>query len=1100
MKAIVDELFKSEKEAAELVEAQRLYVPESARGFFLAALSRKLNRKIVFIPSSGALLEDYLYEIITFFDEKVFEFPDFESLPHEKARVFSPGQVKRIEFLKNFLKSKEPGPGLIHPLALLRRFPPAEFYRPTEILLRRGDEYPFESLVENLIRMGYEKVEVCEGEGTFAVRGGLIDVFPAGNAYPVRIEFFGDEVEDLREFDQVSQVSISRVEAVTIGWNTDTPLVQKDLPPEVSVEFELFKQEKLSLASFWPFLFERLDDLPSLLKKDEALFVFENLDRLEKDLKSFYDQVKGAIEAGFAPSKKVEDYFLDPDEILAFLYETDHLEIGRPEGTSTAQLFEEVEKRATHDRVLFYDYLKKVNKAIVIVGSDFSPERVLNSVKRVGSKANFSFELINGYLRGGFLLKKEKTIVLPAFFFTGGQVMMKAKKAVRIRGEQILDLSPGDLVVHPKYGIGRYAGLERDVYEGILKEYLVIQYKDGKIKLPLEQADIITQYIGEDEEKVELDRLGSNEWKKARQKAQRSAKKLAFDLLKVYAKRKVIKRRVYDISNPWIYEFESLFPYEETLDQAAAINDVYLDLSSEYPMERLIIGDVGYGKTEVAMRAAFVAVVNNRQVIVMAPTTVLAEQHFKTWTERFQHFPINIGFISRFQSSKKRKEIIDDFNLGKIDILIGTHAVLSRQLSLDGVGLVIIDEEHRFGVNQKEYFKARKPDVDLLYLSATPIPRTLQLALSGLKPISLIETPPPGRLPVVTHIGEYDELLILSALRKELERGGQALYVCNDIPRLPLIAEYIAQKIEGARVAYAHGQLPEKQLEKTMLDFWEGKYDILVSTTIIESGLDMPNVNTIIVEGVEKLGLAQAYQLKGRVGRSYRQAYAYFLTRKSLLTEKEEKRLKALLELTGWGSGYRLALRDLEIRGAGNLLGPEQHGHMMRVGIGYFLELLKEEVEKLKAGIKERKFRDLTVDLPIDIHIPDDYINSLRIKFEIYRRAAQLGSYEEMKEFMKELEDRFGSPPKTVRNLLEYGLMRNLARQAGVIYIKYTDGVLTFRGDIPAKVLIEKVAALKKAKGMLNQISVELKRDEILRFLSEVFAAIITKIKFEGSH
>lgn len=1100
MRKSVPDLFNSDKDLGEVLKAGRLYLPEPARGFFLAVLAKKLGRKVVFIPSSGSLLEDYFYEIKTFFEGSLLEFPDFESLPHEKARVFSPGQVKRIEFLKHFSSLTPPAAGIIHPMALLRRFPPAKLYEPSELILRRNDEFAFDALIEKLLGMGYEKTEVCEREGTFAVRGGLIDIFPSGSNYPVRLEFFGDEIEDLREFDPVSQVSVGRIEEVRIGWNVDTPLVLRDLPPEVSSDFELFKQEKLSLAAFWPFLFDELEDLPSHLQKEDALFVFENLERLEREITSFYEQVKGAIEAGFTPTRRVEDYLLNPEDVLAFLYERDYLEIGRPEGSSVNQIFEEVEKRAAVDRVLFYEYLKNADRVLVVVGSDFNPDRVLNSVRKVTSKVNVAFDLIEGYIRGGFFLKKDRLLVLPAFFFTGGQVMMKTKKAVRIRGEEFLDLSPGDIVVHPRYGIGRYTGLEKEVRDGVLREYLVIQYRDGKIKLPLEQAEIITRYIGEEEEKVELDRLGSGEWKRAKQKARQSARKLAFDLIKVYAKRSIVRRKPYDITNPWIYEFESLFPYEETLDQAAAVNDVYMDMASEFPMERLIIGDVGYGKTEVAMRAAFVAVVNNRQVIVVAPTTVLAEQHYKTWLERFQHFPISIGFVSRFQSPKKRRKIIDDFNLGKIDILIGTHAVFSRRLSVDGVGLVIIDEEHRFGVNQKEYFKARKPDVDLLYLSATPIPRTLQLALSGLKPISLIETPPPGRLPVITHIGEFDELLVLSALRRELERGGQALYVCNNIPRLPVIADYLGKKIKEARIACAHGQLPEKQLEKIMVDFWEGKYDILVSTTIIESGLDMPNVNTIIVEDVEKLGLAQAYQLRGRVGRSYRQAYAYFLTRKSLLTEKEEKRLRALLELSGWGSGYRLALRDLEIRGVGNLLGPEQHGHMVRIGLGYFLELLREEVERLKTGIRERKIGDLTVDLPVDIHIPDGYVNSLKIKFEIYRRAAQLGNREALEILKRELEDRFGPPPQTVINLLEYGLMRNLARKAGITYIKYVDGTLTFRGEIPAKTLMEEIPLLRNARGVLNQVSLEIGTNEILRFLSDVFAAIISKIKFGGSH
>lgn len=1083
---------------AKLLEKERFYVPEAARTFLISRLPGITGKRVIFVPCKGSLIEDYSYEIRTFSCSEVFEFPDFETLPHERGKVFSPLQAKRLNFLKNFFESKR-SIGVVHPGSFLRKFPPPDLFEPERIVVKKGDEYPFEKLIAELSKMGYERVEVCEVEGTYSVRGGIVDVYPAGSESPFRIEFFGDEVEDIREFDIVNQTSIKSIEKVEIGWFRDTPPFDvKDLDSAVLNQVSELERQNFSLNGYWPLLFKKMDALVDFLRNREVLFVFENLESLSADVEKMYENLKEPLGSGFAPFDSADEYFVRPEQVLDLFYSSDFIEIGYLSGTSADVIFEEVEKRALRDRILFQDYLKRSEKVFVIAGADLCRERIEKSVKKILEKDRKGYEIVEGYLRSGFLLLKEKALFLPAFFFTGGQVMMKAKKQVRLKGAEFLDLKPLDYVVHPRYGIGRYEGIEKQARDGIVKEYVVIEYLDGRIKIPLENADLITKYYG-DEERVQLDRIGSKEWQKAKQKAQKSARKLAFDLLKVYAKRNLVRRKPYDISNPWIYEFESLFPYEETLDQASAINDVYLDMSSEYPMERLVIGDVGYGKTEVAMRASFVAVVNGKQVIVMAPTTVLSEQHYENWKERFQHFPVTIGYISRFESPSKRRKTIEEFNLGRIDILIGTHAVLSKEIRLDNVSLVIIDEEHRFGVNQKEYFKARKPEIDVLMLSATPIPRTLQMALSGLKPISLIETPPPGRLPVITYVGDYDETMVLSALKRELERKGQALYVHNDISKLPKIAHYLAAKLEGARVAFAHGQMPERKLEKTMVDFWEGRYDILVCTTIIESGLDMPNVNTLVVDGAEKLGLAQAYQLRGRVGRSYRQAYAYFMTRKKLLTEKEEKRLKALLELSGWGSGYRLALRDLEIRGAGNLLGPEQHGHMMRVGISYFLELLRQEVESLKLKTRKVSETELYVDIPVDIHIPDEYISSLRLKYEVYRRAAGLENLEEARKLKEELMDRFGKLPREVEDLLYYGLVRNLARKAGINYIKYSGGTLTLRGKISAAVLTKEIPKLKNARGMLNQVSIDVPKSKILMFLYEVFADIISKIKTERS-
>ncbi len=1087
--------FKSLKE---IVEGKRIYLPDASISFALSFAVYELKKNVIFIPSSNSVAEDYYYELSTFLpDENVFEFPDFEALPHEKTRIVSGSQAKRLRFLKAVTGEHEGNfIGVLHPTALLRKFPQLDEYRPFLLMLKTGEDFDFEELIQILVRFGYERSEICEVPGTYAVRGGLIDVFPPDTEYPFRIDFFGDTIESIRRYDPESQLSTQEVQEAQIGWNTDTPVdwdvLGEKLDSEILENLNEYKSEKYSLTGFWPYMFKNLSSLIEILDGKDYLIVYENTEKLEKQLGVFYEEMKSAVEGGFSPSSDVRDYFEDPEDVLSLLYQKDFIELQKFKASKSAGIVS-IEKRALKDRLLLNEYISCSREIFVVYGQDLNPEKIRKSLDRFVGDRIIKIQMLPGYLRNGFFLEEEKVLFLPAFFFTGSHVMLSRKRPAKIRTAETLDLLPGDYVVHPRYGVGRYKGISRELRDEVIKELILIEYQDGEVKVPLEYADKLTRYLG-DLEKVQIDKISSREWLKARQKAQKSARKLAFDLLKVYAKRLTVKRKPYDLTNPWIMEFESLFPYDETADQAAAINDVYQDMASETPMERLIIGDVGYGKTEVAMRASFVAVVNFKQVIVLAPTTVLAEQHYQTWKERFQHFPVEIEFISRFQKPTKRKEIIERFNQGLIDILIGTHAVLSKNINLQNVGLAIIDEEHRFGVNQKEIFKARKSDIDILMLSATPIPRTLQMALSGLRPLSFIETPPPGRLPVITYIGNYDEKMVIDALRRELEREGQALYVCNKIEALPGIANHLSNSLPGARVAFAHGQMPERDLERIMLAFWEGKYDILVSTTIIESGLDMPNVNTIVVESAEKLGLAQAYQLKGRVGRSYRQAYAYFLTKKPLLTEKEEKRMKALIELTGWGSGYRLALKDLEIRGAGNILGPEQHGHMNRVGISYFIELLKHEIEILKSGGEERKAVETTIEIPVDIYIPESYIDSLKIRYEIYRRAAALHTEDEMKQLYEELFDRFGEPPQTVRNLLLYGLVRNLARDAGAIYIKYAGERLVIRFSYPAAEIARKVRELRKADVSLNAVSVRVQKKEILHFLNSLLPVIISKI------
>lgn len=1082
---------QSEEMIEDILQGNIPPLPAESLSFVVSLLAQR-RRGVIFIPVSDYRALDYAGELSAFLgSSEVFEFPDFESLPHERLTIVTSGQHKRVEFLSALGDSRFTV-GVIHPTALIRKFPPLECYQPASLTIKRGEEIEFDWLIDILVRFGYRREEITDYPGSFSVRGGIIDVYPSGLSMPVRIEFFGDEVESLRSFDVESQLSVEEVDRVVIGWETDTPVTDDELGQLDVEETEGFLSGRKSLSGYWPILFERLSVLPDILESFDYLLVFEDFKKVSRELSIFFSEVRSAIESGAAPSNRVDDYFVRPEQALEKLLKLDFIDLSESTGVSVP-VFESVSREMMREPGMMDRLLHETKKIYVFCGADQKPDRVKHSVDRLLEGRDISAEVSDGYLRGGFLFKPEKTMFLPASFITGSQVVIPYKRKVRFERNIELQLEEGDLVVHRKYGIGRFSGVVKEARDEVMRELIVIEYADGRLKIPLDQADRITRYTG-DESNVQLDKLGSNEWKKARERARKSAKRLAFNLLRVYAKRTLVRRTPYDVSNPWVYEFESMFPYEETLDQAAAINDVYSDMSDEYPMERLVVGDVGFGKTEVAMRAAFLAVVSGRQVLVLAPTTVLVEQHYQTWSDRFRHFPVKIAMISRFVKPAERRKTIEEYNRGKVDILIGTHALLREDILLENTGLAVIDEEHRFGVNQKEKFKAKKPEIDILYLSATPIPRTLQLALSGVRKISLIETPPPGRLPVVTFIGEFDERLVETAVKRELEREGQVLFVHNRIDELPDYAALVQSLVPDASVAVAHGQMNGRKLEKIILDYWSGKIDVLVTTTIIESGLDMPNVNTLVVSDAERLGLAQAYQLRGRIGRSYRQAYAYFLTKKEFLTEREEKRLKALAELSGLGAGFRLALRDLEIRGAGNLLGPEQHGHIVRVGLGFFLEMLREEVEALRGTAAESLSEEVSIDLPVNVFIPDSYIDAWHIKHEVYRRASFIKNREEFERLKRELVDRFGEPPEQVQNLLKLGWIRNLAIKAGVSTLKWENGYVEMRGKAFREESVRLLPAFKSAKWGLNSLKIKVEKSALLDFMIELFADIISAL------
>lgn len=1074
-----------------------IHVPPEAAAFFVSLLFLH-RKKIVFLIHNPALVETRSLELKTFLgEERVFEYPDFEAMPHEHLRVVHGHHAKRLAALDAMSRGKDCV--VVAPArSLLRRLPPLSSYMPLSISVSKGDQIEFERFIENLVSFGYEKSDLVESPGHFAVRGGIIDVYPTFSELPVRIEFFGDNVESIRFFDPESQLSIGSIDSFEIAREKETPLTDEELikcaeelqePTRTALLNDVEKRN--SLMSYWPLLYDSLDSFMDYLNRD-IILVFDDIEKVKKELKKFHSEFEEICYRGLTAISEPGKYFLTPDTIEERLLDFDGLNLT---GFSVPPelIFEALPKPGFKDSLTFLlPYLKKATDAYVLCGHDVKPEKVAMSTRRFFQEEFLTkFHVSPGFLERGFYWPHARTAYLPASYFLGSRIVLSIiRSPVKKKYEEIMDVTPGDLVVHTRYGVGRYLGVAKELRGEIERELLVIEYADGKLKIPVEQIEKVSRYKGPTESAV-IDKLASPEWGRARERAKKAARKLAFDLVKVYAKREISKREPYDVSNSWIQEFESLFPYDETEDQTSAIYDIYSDLSREEPAERLIIGDVGFGKTEVAMRAAFASVVSGKKSMIICPTTVLAEQHYETWRERFASFPIVIEMVSRFRSPSEKRRIIERFNEGKIDILIGTHTVLSKKIDFEGVGLVIVDEEHLFGVNQKEYFKSRKPNVDMIFLSATPIPRTLQLALTGVRDISIIETPPPGRLPIITHIGLFDEELIKVAMERELGREGQALYVLNKISALPSVRDFLAKILPGARIEIAHGQMRERELERVMVEFWRGDIDVLVTTTIVESGLDMPLVNTLIVDGAEMLGLAQAYQLRGRIGRSYRQAFSYFLYRSLELTEEAKRRLSALLELSDLGAGFKLAIKDLEIRGAGNILGPEQHGHISRIGLELFLEILRREIDLLKGRPIKGKEAEVTIDLPVSIRVPDDYAGSLKMKYEIYKKASRIRTVEDQRELKNELIDRFGSLPEPVINLLDLALIKNLAADAGVKTIKYKKGILSFAGPSIKPELRYEIGRLSNAQYSLGKLLLRVDEREASKLAIWILVDII---------
>lgn len=999
--------------------------------------------------------------------------------------------------------------------ALFEKLMPKELLEKNIIELSAGDVIEPNELIKKLVYMGYERSESVEGVGQFAVRGGIVDIFSPVHDMPVRIEFWDDEVDLIKTFDVMSQRSQANIETARIFPVKEiladsgmllkaADLMEADMNKaaknyEKKERFEAAENIRNTIGeivdklrngaaggnSCTGYIDIATESFFDYIPKNTLVFYDEPKkikSHAETQYSEFAESMKERLENGYILPKQAEPIY-GIDDIYSFSSKfrevllcavTQSITDFKIKAIANFKVKSSLSFNGKLD--MFYNeikYLKSENyRVIVFGGGENRCERIVSEMRDAEIEAALidydkefepvagSIYVCRGKISKGFEYPDIKFAVFSLSEITGEMaVKRKRKRAKKGKAiESFTDLKIGDYVVHESHGIGVYRGLEKITVDGINKDYLKISYNGGSnLFVPVNQMDMVQKYIGSDGARPKLSKLGGQDWNKMKSKVRTAVAILAEDLIKVYAKREAAEGYRYSPDTSWQREFEESFDFTETDDQLSAVEDIKHDMESGKVMDRLVCGDVGYGKTEVAIRAAFKTVQDGKQVAYLVPTTILAQQHFMTFIKRMGHYPVHIELLNRFRTAKEQKATIKNLEAGLTDIVIGTHRLLSKDVKFKDLGLIIVDEEQRFGVAHKERLKAIKENVNVLTLTATPIPRTLHMSLSGIRDMSLLEEPPMERLPVQTFVMESNEQSVRDAIHREISRGGQVYYLHNRIDNIFETAAKISKLVPEARVQYAHGRMSERELEGIMTDFIEGEIDVLVCTTIIETGLDIPNVNTIIIQDADRMGLSQLYQLRGRVGRSNRTSYAYFMYRKNkVLQETAEKRLQTIREFTEFGSGFKIAMRDLEIRGAGSLLGAEQHGHMETVGYDMYCKLLEEAVSKLKGEEHTENF-ETTIDLNVNAFIPDYYIQNEEQRLEIYKKISLINSIDSFNDVQEEIEDRFGNIPKSVQTLLDVALIKNDAHNLDITAIseKNKNIVVTFRAnaDINTEVL-----------------------------------------------
>ena len=972
-------------------------------------------------------------------------------LPFQNISMYESVPPNRYDYAEQVRILLDKPDVIIAPVkTLLEKFPDAEFYKKNSINLKVGDEIDVREIAQKFVDLGYKHSTMVSDIGEFSIRGDIIDIFSL-DKNAVRIELWGDEIVDIRYFNNETQKSIEKVKSAKI--------------------MPLYK-------------FTLNDGIPDVIKKDDEEGYFEGIDVYQSyfndNLVSVLDYLKDYVLVYDETSELYAKYEYVDKNFEEQLQENLKLGLNIELKSRNHVTFEEfIQKSAGFFKVALNNFLdsemddvvefdsqpvqsfganldeiasfihkyqqsspESPNSYRVVIATDY-PERV----KEILSERNiFDIEYNESISSAGSILNDFKTVIL-----TDRELFNKRTKEVTASKrsyykekpeyiENINDIKEGEYVVHSVHGVGIYKGLSQQEIDGQLKDYLTIEYANkDRLHIPAEQINLLVRYRGSGSIKPKLSRMGGKDWENTKTRVKKEVEQVAYDLLRLYAKRKMQKGIQFLPDTTWQVEMEEAFEYTETPDQMKAINDVKADMESEQPMDRLICGDVGFGKTEVAMRGIFKAVTSGKQVAVVVPTTILAFQHYQTISERFKPFGVNVELLSRFRSQKEQKETVKHLATGECDVVIGTHRLLQDGIIFKDLGLLVIDEEHRFGVRHKEKLKQLRENIDIITMSATPIPRTLYMSLSGIKDMSIINTPPKNRLPIKTYVGEWNENIVKNAIIHELDREGQVFYLYNRVETIDEFRMQLQKLVPNARIAIGHGQMDEKTLEKVIIDFANHEYDVLLATTIIENGIDIPNANTMIIHNADKFGLAQLYQLRGRVGRSQHQAYCYCLYTKSKeITSDAVQRLKAIKEFTTLGSGYQIAMRDVEIRGVGNILGTKQHGHMVNVGFDTYCQLLEETVHELQGEIVD-KTPPTIVDINVTAFIPDEWVGSSEQKMIEYKRLADVKSEVELDYITEEWKDRFAKPPESVENLIKLIRLRLAATEAKISLIRETD-------------------------------------------------------------
>ncbi|MCL4514222.1 MAG: transcription-repair coupling factor [Firmicutes bacterium] len=1064
----------------------------SQRSYLIAALNE--GRPVLAVTHNTYQAERLHADLVTLLGpDRAYLFPDLEIFAHEEITQNPDLEMQRLTGLEKLIKHERAV--IVAPVrALMRRMAPLEVFGSNCLSFSEGERVDLSGLAGRLVIMGYQRVEMVEGPGHFSIRGGIIDIYPLSQSMPMRVELFDDEIDSIRRFDLASQRSVDKVGSVTIiparevvfpreRIDAALPRLQQETERQGAKLEKLGKpeearalREKLGehltrlreshyfpgVDQYLPYLYDALHYLPDYL--EGGLVILDEPARIQEQARQTEEEL-GEMQAGLLERGRVlpgtgllygewQSLFnsfrrhriiylsllsrrfhgADPQQIIMASSRTPEMFHGK------------VEELAGE----LAEWKRGQNRVVLALSSQDRCLRLLEGFREQGVDATYVPE-VHGELRPGNIVITEGSLengfefpLIRLIVLTDSEVFGRERKHRRsarsaedgIRISTFAELKVGDYVVHVNHGIGQYQGVETLEIGKVHKDYLVVKYAGGdKLYVPTEQVNLLQKYIGVEGVAPKLYKLGGSEWARVKSRVKESVQELAQNLLTLYAERETVLGHTFAPDTVWQEEFEDTFIYDETPDQLRALMEIKRDMEKPKPMDRLLCGDVGYGKTEVAIRASFKAVMDGKQVGVLVPTTILAQQHYNTFRDRFNGFPVAVEVLSRFESDKEAAEITRRLRRGEIDVIIGTHRLLQKDVVFKDLGLVIVDEEQRFGVAQKERLKELRRNVDVLTLTATPIPRTLHMSLAGVRDMSIIGTPPEDRFPIRTYVMEYHDEVIREAILREMGRDGQVYFVYNRVQSIDKMASYLQQLVPEAKIAVGHGQMEESRLEQVMMDFLRGEYDILLSTTIIESGLDIPNVNTLVVYDADKMGLAQLYQLRGRVGRSNRVAYAYFTYRKDkILTEEAEKRLQAIKEFTELGSGFKIAMRDLEIRGAGNILGSEQHGFIASVGFDLYTRLLDQSIKELK-GEAVPEPPEPVLDLNIDAYLPDEYIPDGKQKVEMYKKIITINDEPDLKDVEEELTDRFGDLPEPVANLLKVAWIKVLARQVAVASI-----------------------------------------------------------------